>query len=189
MKKLIMKSLSLPLIMAALMTNTACASKEMTSYVKDYQDRDQASAVSTVPEESLNNFIQLFSDLHTDQLQARVEKVYADDLYFNDTLNTIERRSELLKYLKHTADNLDEYQFTVSDIAQSKDNVYIRWVMDVKFTAAGKDIRSRSVGMSHLKFNDQGQVILHQDFWDSVEGIYQHLPYVGYLFRKVRDKL
>ena len=57
------------------------------------------------------------------------------------------------------------------------------------FSAKGRDIHSVSIGMTQLRFNDEGKIILHQDYWDGAEGFYQHLPYIGYFVRKVRDSL
>lgn len=167
----------------------ACASNDKPSYVEKYTAASKITGLTEVPEEFIENFTALFSDLSANDLQKKVESVYAENIYFNDTLNTIEDRLEMLNYLKHTAENLDSYEFKLIDHAQSGDNVYIRWTMDIRFSALGKDIKSHSIGMSHLKFNTEGKIVLHQDYWDSVDAIYQHIPYVGYWVRKVRDKL
>jgi len=62
-------------------------------------------------------------------------------------------------------------------------------VMVMEFKAKSKDIYSKSIGMTQLRFNQEGKIIFHQDFWDSTEGFYQHLPYIGYIVRKIRSKL
>ena len=61
--------------------------------------------------------------------------------------------------------------------------------MVMEFKVKRKDIYSKSIGMTQLRFNQEGKIIFHQDFWDSTEGFYQHLPYVGYWIRKIRSKL
>jgi hypothetical protein len=33
--------------------------------------------------------------------------------------------------------------------------------------------------MTQLRFDREGRIILHQDFWDPGAGIYQHLPVLG----------
>ena len=41
----------------------------------------------------------------------------------------------------------------------------------------------------HLRFNDAGQVVLHQDFWDSSQGFFEHVPILGAMIRWVRNRL
>lgn len=176
------------IILSALLLS-ACVSNDQPSYVNEYKAITSQAHHQNIPKDAISNFVALFSDLDAVGLADKVNLVYADKLYFNDTLNTINDRKEMLAYLKHTAKNLDRYTFTLTDHAISGENLYLRWTMDIEFTAAGKDIQSQSIGMSHLKFDANGKVIVHQDYWDSVEAIYQHLPYVGYWIKKVRSKL
>jgi hypothetical protein len=57
--------------------------------------------------------------------------------------------------------------------------VYLRWSMRMQFRAAGRDVDSLSVGITQLRFDEAGQIVLQQDYWDSAEGFYRHLPVVG----------
>lgn len=47
----------------------------------------------------------------------------------------------------------------------------------------------RSVGMSHIRFDADGKVILHQDFWDSTGGLFEHVPGLGWMLRSVKSRL
>ena len=51
----------------------------------------------------------------------------------------------------------------------------------------GKD--TTSIGMSHIRFNSEGQVVLHQDFWDSSAGLFEHMPALGWMIRAVKRRL
>ena len=42
-------------------------------------------------------------------------------------------------------------------------------------------------GLSQLRFDDQGRIVLHQDFWNPSAGIYQHLPLLGPAIRFVNS--
>lgn len=39
--------------------------------------------------------------------------------------------------------------------------------------------------MTHLRFDAAGRIIVHQDFWDSAEGLYRHFPLIGWLLRQI----
>ncbi|AFI84308.1 hypothetical protein Q7A_1481 [Methylophaga nitratireducenticrescens] len=84
---------------------------------------------------------------------------------------------------------MDWLEAQVQDVARGEHDFYVRWIMRLQFTVMGKQVNSESIGISQLRFNKQGQIIFHQDFWDGVDGFYQHLPIIGYSLRKIREKL
>ena len=56
-----------------------------------------------------------------------------------------------------------------------------------KRLAGGED--TRSVGMTHVRFDSAGKVVLHQDFWDSTGGFFEHVPVLGWMLRRVKNRL
>jgi hypothetical protein len=42
--------------------------------------------------------------------------------------------------------------------------------------------------MSHVRFNSAGQVVMHQDFWDSGTNIYGQLPVMGGVIESIRRR-
>ena len=51
----------------------------------------------------------------------------------------------------------------------------------------GRDIVVR--GVSHLRFDAGGKVVVHRDYWDPAEELYAHLPLIGSLMRALQRKL
>ena len=43
-------------------------------------------------------------------------------------------------------------------------------------------------GSSHLRFDDQGLIELHRDYWDAAQELYEKLPAVGALMRWLRRR-
>ena len=43
--------------------------------------------------------------------------------------------------------------------------------------------------MSHIRFGADGKVVLHQDFWDSSGGLFEHVPGLGWMLRKAKARL
>mgnify|MGYP003402137732 FL=1 len=41
-------------------------------------------------------------------------------------------------------------------------------------------------GVSHLRFDAEGMVNYHRDYWDAAEELYMKLPAVGWLMRGLR---
>ncbi|MFN7343119.1 MAG: nuclear transport factor 2 family protein, partial [bacterium] len=121
-------------------------------------------------------------------VESNTAKVYAADAYLNDTLVTHHGPDEIKTYFLATADTMTKYQVTVDDTVSSGNDHYVRWTMI--FTApklnAGKPVES--VGMSHVRFNSAGQVVMHQDFWDSGTNIYCQLPVMGGVIESIRRR-
>jgi len=170
-----------------------CASKQVKSYyVDDYlqalQDH-RGSDDGEIIARGVERFAATLGDFTVTDLRQQVESLYADELYFNDTFKTLRSIDELAPYLQETGETVTSSTVEVLSHSQDGEDVYVRWVMDFAFRAAGKNIESRSLGISHLRFNESGEIILHQDFWDSNDGFYSNLPFVGGLLHRVRNKL
>lgn len=156
------------------------------SYHQALQKTEQAVPAS---QQSVDNFVAVYTGLTGEKLSEKVAAAYAENLYFSDTLNVITDRQDLIDYLAEVGNHIDDIQVTIMSVSHDKADVYVRWGMTTKFSVLGKDIDAQSVGISHLRFNQQGQIILHQDFWDSSEGLLTHLPFIGGVVRWTRRKM
>ena len=89
------------------------------------------------------------------------------------------------KYLLKTARGAEKVAARLEDVAVSGPDVYARWTMEIrtKNLAGGKPIITE--GISQLRFDHEGRIVLHQDFWNPAAGIYQHLPLLGPAIRFV----
>jgi hypothetical protein len=137
----------------------------------------------------LERFEATFSDLTAPDIAERFRQTYAEELFFNDTLHTIDQREPLAEYMGRTGAGLSESVVDVHQVVRDGTDVYVRWSMEFKTRAAGRDIHSRSIGMTHLRFNEAGHIVLHQDFWDSGHALYAHLPFVGFAVRRARSAM
>lgn len=132
-------------------------------------------------------FAGLYSDLSEENVQKLVRDTYAPDAWFNDTVATEVGIDAIERYLLKTARGAEAVRATVQDVAVSGPDCYVRWSMEVrtKNLAGGKPTMTE--GVSQLRFDEQGRIILHQDFWNPAAGIYQHLPLIGPAIRYVNS--
>ncbi len=134
-------------------------------------------------------FIKVYDQLDDGSIDKQIAETYAEKIYFNDTLVTIHDRHSLSQYLKHTQQQLDSIKFEVLSVQDYGKDSYVRWLMQTKFKAMGQAIDIQSIGISHLRFNDDNKIIVHQDYWDSMQGFYQHLPIIGGVLRWIKNGL
>lgn len=163
--------------------NSAARTKEYKTVLTKSQDAAPGN------EESLNAFTTFLQKIDDQAyVEANAAKVYAPDAYLNDTLVTHHGVEQIKAYFLKTAETMTQYQVTVDDTVSSGNDHYVRWTM--VFAApklnGGKPVES--VGMSHVRFNSAGQVIMHQDFWDSGTNIYGQLPVLGGVIESIRKR-
>ena len=137
--------------------------------------------------------IERFRDFleHLDE-QSAIDKtttVYARDAYLDDTLKTVRGNEAIRDYFVKTAQGLDGMVVRFDDLAVSGRNYYFRWTMGtrMKHLARGRNIRT--TGVTLVRFDREGKVILHQDYWDSARGVWDHVPGIGAVIRGIRSRL
>lgn len=170
----------------------ACSHESSRSHLHQYHQALSDFPAKPVEQQTVEKFADVFDSLDTDnlaELEKLIDERYADEFFFNDTFRTIYRRDELKAYMRETSEMLTNCQVEIDDIARSGDDIYVRWTMHMQFSVMGRDVNSESTGLSHLRYNDNGKIILQQDFWDGVEGFYQHLPVIGLWIQQIRSKL
>jgi len=138
---------------------------------------------------AIKRFKGLLGDFKASDFVPRIRQVYAEDVYFNDTLKTIRSVDQLEEYLADSADAVEVGTVEFLDLAVANGNYYFRWEMSLRFKKLRRGVLTRSLGMSHIRFNAEGRVALHQDFWDSASGLFEHVPVVGGLIRTIKRRL
>lgn len=122
-------------------------------------------------------------------VRANASKVYASTAYLDDTLAIHRGEAEIEAYFTKTSETMKSYEVTINDIAKSGDDYYVRWTMVFAAPALSGGEPVHSIGVSQVRFNREGKVEFHQDFWDSGKNFHGHLPGVGGAVGFVRKRL
>lgn len=143
------------------------------------------------PEEkaAIGRFTKFFGDLSTENIRENLRKTYADRLYFNDTLKEISDIDTLEHYLLDTAANVDSCTVTIHDVISKNGDYYFRWEMFIKFKKFRKGEVQPSIGMTHIRFDKDGRIVFHQDYWDAAANLFEKVPVVGWMIRKIKKRL
>lgn len=46
-----------------------------------------------------------------------------------------------------------------------------------------------STGISHLRFERDGHVVMRHDYWDSADGLYEKVPLLGWAIKTIKARL
>ncbi len=185
-----MKALIVTLI-AASATLAGChgSPKGPYGYTESYRTVEKSvPGVAGCHNDSVDRFLLLFSPLDAKYIDQNIDSVYADPLYFNDTLVTLKGRDALREHLIKTAERLDQMSLEVLQLicSENSSDVFVLWQMDAQFPLFNKPRLSSTIGISQLRVDENGLIQFHQDFWDSSQGLDQHLPLLGPATRWLR---
>jgi steroid delta-isomerase len=107
--------------------------------------------------------------------------LYADDCRFKDPFNDVRGRAALRRVFAHMFETVKAPRFVVAEAMVEGDRCFLSW----DFHAGDFVIR----GASHLHFDAAGLVVMHRDYWDVAEELYEKLPVLGALMRLLKRKL
>ncbi len=147
----------------------------------DPDSREEAAAISR-----LQAFL---SEMTADRIRADIRDVYAPGVFLNDTLKTVEGVDALEEYFIETVQRTDFVRVRFDDTARSGRDYYLRWFMEYRSERINGGAVVASVGMTHIRFDEAGKVVLHQDYWDSADGFFERLPVLGWMIRSVKSRL
>jgi len=142
---------------------------------------------ATAESAAIARFDAFFADVTVESIRSQIDEFYAPDVYFNDTLKTLLGRPAVEAYFLRMPQHADFVRGKTLDHSRSGANYYVRWTLDVRYKGAKETVRT--MGVTLLRFDKSGRVVLHQDFWDSSAGFYEHLPVLGGVIRWIKSKI
>lgn len=139
---------------------------------------------------ALLNFSRFFSDFSPDKVDRLIDLTYASDIWFNDTLKTVVGRDVLRTYLRHSAAAVQSCRVEILDtLSNDQGDYYLRWTMVIRFKRFKPKRDTQTIGISHLRFNREGLVVMHQDYWDSTAGLFEHIPLLGAVIGAIKRRV
>ena len=131
----------------------------------------------------LDTLLEWYSTLTPDTLH-QAATFYHCDAQFKDPFNEVTGLVGIIAVFEHMFLTTEHPRFIMHDRIMQGDQAFVSWTFE--FGLNGKPYSVR--GSSHLKFNEQGQVCLHRDYWDAAEELFQKLPIIGAPVRWLRAK-
>jgi len=141
---------------------------------------------SVTEQEAIALFKSFYAVFAEDSIRERTRTVYAENAYFRDGYKEVSGVDNIEAYFLKSADTIHECTFDIQDVAVHDGNYYFRWIMHLT-TKRWKDEPIKAVGMSHVRFDQDGRVTFHQDYWDT-SIIYEKVPVMGSVIRWIKKQ-
>jgi len=164
---------------AMLFLLAACSSHTAVRYPNHYAEAVVTHSGAAIPSDGANRFVSFFARFDEPDIGDRVDALYAEQIYFSDTMFLTRDRAALRSHFQRMQGAGRRIDVTIDDIVTSGENLYLRWRMHFDIDADGTR-RSNTIGMTLLRFDPDGRISFQQDFWDSAEGFYRHVPLLGW---------
>lgn len=183
-------------VVLVLLLASCSGPNDTSNVVKSYRDAmDKSgsegpapgSAAEKAAQERFGNFLKNVGTKSS--IAENTAKTYAEGAYLNDTLVTHYGPQEIRDYFLKTAETMESFEVTIDDVARSGEDHYFRWTMIFSAPKLAKGEPIHSVGMSQVRFNAEGKVVFHQDFWDSGRNIFGQAPVTGGLIQFIRNRI
>lgn len=131
----------------------------------------------------------LFTNYTADALRMNIRKVYADEVYFRDAFKQFDRAEEIEEYMLKGLEPVRSCTFAFEKVVAEGGDYYFPWTMVVSFKSDPEGVVNRTMGMSRMRFNAEGRVVLHQDYWDPTDLVWSRIPVASPLIRWVKGRL
>ena len=111
--------------------------------------------------------------------------LYAQDAKFKDPFNDVQGRDFIEHIFRHMFSQVNAPQFVVTALMAQDHQIFMRW--DFSFVARNSSQTIK--GATYFELDAKGLIILHRDYWDAAEELYEKIPILGILMRWLRAKL
>lgn len=106
---------------------------------------------------------------------------------FKDPFHEVRGVEKIYEIFQKMYENLDEPTFKIDEMIRQDNISYIKWYFSYKFK--GKNEVQGFYGVSRVVFDENSKMISHEDYWDSSENIYEHIPILSFAIKLVKNKI
>ncbi len=129
-----------------------------------------------------------FFDEFSEAAVASIKFLYAVDVYFRDPFQEVRGIAELERIFGHMYVTLHEPKFQIIETIEQGSDAFLTWDFVFRFKRFSPTLTRTIRGSSHLKFNADGKVVYHRDYWDAAD-MYNELPIIGKLMRALKRRV
>ena len=129
-----------------------------------------------------------FFETLTPHSLGQLATLYDRQARFVDPFNDVKGLTAIEAIFRHMFVALDDSRFVVTGRVVQGKECFLLWDFHFRFKRFDKQTAQTIRGTSHLVFSDAGLVVLHRDYWDAAQELYEKLPLIGALMRWLRKR-
>ena len=136
------------------------------------------------------NFCELYHQLNPGHVsKAMLAQIYTPEICFKDPMHEINGLEKMSEYFISLYSNLLEINFDFHRAEGNETQGMVYWTMTYRHPQLHKGNKAISVeGVSLLQWQD-GKITQHQDIFDAGAMLYEHIPLLGWMIKKLKERL
>ncbi|CUI07535.1 nuclear transport factor 2 family protein [Massilia sp. P8910] len=130
----------------------------------------------------LARLVRFYESIERASMRAQLTQIYAPDACFKDPFNEVCGIEPIIGIFVHMFAQVEQPRFVVRSTVLQGDEAFLTWEFLFRMkrlSTAPQCIR----GATRIRFNADGAVMIHRDYWDAAEELYEKLPLVGSVMR------
>ena len=182
-------------IMALVMALTvlSCAHGPQSSGASSLPDSESTAvpvpAAEPEPERERSARIEfIFNALNRDTMNL-LESFYDPEIVFQDPIVHIEGLPDLRAYYVSMYESVEEIRFDIANHYIDGDRHVVSWTMTVVHERFNQGKEVVVDGVSVIHFNASDLVVYHRDYFDMGALVYEHVPLLGYVVGRVKERI
>lgn len=136
----------------------------------------------------VQHFLETYQKLNADNLEL-LESIYSTDVHFIDPAHEITGLEKLTHYFLNLYRNISSISFSFDHSSRDEREGYVQWHMSFTHPKLNSGREVTIAGVSFLRFNNEGKVYYHRDYFDIGAMVYEQLPLLGGLIRNIKRRL
>jgi hypothetical protein len=114
-----------------------------------------------------------------------IDKIYAQTATFRDPFNQVVGVASIQQIYQHMFEQLSAPRFVITTKVVEAAGAFMTW--QFLFALRGKAYVIE--GGTHFGLDQHGLIVLHRDYWDAAQELYEKIPVLGAVLRLLRKKL
>jgi hypothetical protein len=129
-----------------------------------------------------------FDHLSKDNMKL-VDEFYHPQVEFIDPVGEMKGSDKIKLYYTNMYQNVKELRFEFTNFIQSENQIVAVWKMHLKTDKLNSGEAYAVDGNSVIRFDESGKAIYHRDYFDMGAFVYERIPVVGFVIKKIKNRL
>lgn len=136
----------------------------------------------------IEQFISKMNSIQHKNAKRVLDEIYTEDIVFIDPVKSISGLNDLTKYFEDLYKSLTSCHFTLTNHLENNHRYSLEWVMRLQHKKISNNQEIEINGASFIKFHED-KICYHRDYYDLGALVYERIPILGSVIRKVRHAI
>ncbi len=137
--------------------------------------------------ETTDRIVREFEALNEQRLDELL-RLYSPDARFKDPFHEVAGVKQIERIYRHMFATLRAPRFLVTESVTESRTCFLAWELEFSFRKYRPHQPFTIRGASQLQLSHAGLILVHRDYWDPAEEMYEKLPLIGYLMRWLKRR-